>query len=212
MVIDFALQKPAPAVKKTEPPAPAPMPGKRPITPEARQAVMEKEPPPQPEVSPGISPAPEVPPAGKPPESRSLESRPMGMETPGRAKASQEGSPGIAGNAKEGSGTGAGMGHTDGGREAARKKYLNDHFAYIKDKILRNVSYPDAARRMGWQGKVVLSFAVAADGSVRAFRIIQSSGFSLLDRNAVETVKDAAPFPKPPEEAQIVISIIYRLD
>ena len=65
---------------------------------------------------------------------------------------------------------------------------------------------------MGWQGKVLLSFIISADGSVREVKIIQGSGFPILDKSAIETVKDTAPFPKPPIEAQLVIPIIFRLD
>jgi biopolymer transport protein ExbB len=85
------------------------------------------------------------------------------------------------------------------------------NFLIGKVKVLRNISYPDSARRMGWQGKILLSFIISADGSVREIKIIQGSGFPILDKSAVETVKDTAPFPKPPVEAQLVIPIIFRL-
>lgn len=91
-------------------------------------------------------------------------------------------------------------------------KYLNENFAYIRDRILKNVSYPDTARRKGWEGKVVLSFVIMANGSVKAFKIIQSSGFTVLDKSAIETVRDTAPFPRPPGEAQLVIPITYQLE
>lgn len=65
---------------------------------------------------------------------------------------------------------------------------------------------------MGWQGKVIVSFIIAADGSIKEVKITQGSGFAVLDNNALETVKDTAPFPKPPVEAQLVIPILYRLE
>ena len=97
-------------------------------------------------------------------------------------------------------------------KEAVVTKYLNENFAYIRDRILKNVSYPDTARRKGWEGKVVLSFVIMANGSVKAFKIIQSSGFTVLDKSAIETVRDTAPFPRPPGEAQLVIPITYQLE
>jgi len=211
-VLDFNLRKPEPYVKKVEPPAPTPVIKTKPIKPKARQTLKEKEPPRQPEERPKISSSPEIPPMVKLPEAHSLESLPMGIGIPDHSRAVKEGSPGIAGGSKEGTGTGAGVGNPDGGKESAKAKYLKEHFAYIRDKILKNISYPDSARRMGWQGKVLLSFIITADGSVREFKIIQSSGFTILDKSAIETVKDTAPFPKPPGEAQLVIPIIYRLD
>jgi periplasmic protein TonB len=157
------------------------------------------------------------------PEIKPSEKDPLGIGLTGRSRGQMEGSSGVGGNVTEKSGTGAGRGGKEGSvskavmvhaaeEAAARTNYFNEQFSYIRDKILRNVHYPDAARRMGWQGKVILSFVIAADGSVRDFRIVQSSGFSILDRSAIETVSDTAPFPKPPGEAQLVIPIVYRLD
>ena len=215
-VLDFQLQKPQPQVKKVEPPPPAQVIKTRPLKPQ-RQTL--KESPPHQEEKPRAAPPVETPPMVKLPEAPSLDSRPMGLAIPEHpSKISKEGTPGIPGGTKEGTGTGSGpgtgsgSGTQDGARESARTKYLKEHFAYIRDKILRNISYPDSARRMGWQGKVLLSFIISADGSVREFKIIQGSGFPILDKSAIETVKDAAPFPKPPGEAQIVIPISYRLD
>lgn len=124
------------------------------------------------------------------------------------------GSPGSISVSKEGSpaGTGLGGGNPDKGRDEAKIRYLKEHFTYIRDKILRNVSYPAQARRMGWQGKVIVSFIITADGSIKEVKITQGSGFAVLDNNALETVNDTAPFPKPPVEAQLVIPILYRLE
>jgi protein TonB len=101
----------------------------------------------------------------------------------------------IAG--RTGSGDTAGSGE---GKESAEKKYLREHFAYIRDKILGHISYPPLARRMGWQGKVILSFVITTDGLAKEIKIVQGSGFSLLDKNAAETVSDTAPFPNPPSK------------
>jgi protein TonB len=68
------------------------------------------------------------------------------------------------------------------------------------------------ARRMGWEGKVVISFLVLSDGSVRHVRVVQGSGHSALDRGAVEAVRKAAPFPRPPAEAEIITPVVYRLE
>jgi periplasmic protein TonB len=98
------------------------------------------------------------------------------------------------------------------GEDKAQSKYLREHFSYIRDKILRSIRYPAMARRMGWQGRVLLSFIVTLDGSIKEAKIVQGSGFEVLDKNAVETVQETAPFPKPPAEARLVIPITYRLE
>jgi protein TonB len=46
-----------------------------------------------------------------------------------------------------------------------------------------------AARRMGAEGRVVLEVTVAADGSAKSVRVAQSSGHSILDRTARNTVR-----------------------
>ncbi|HMK65334.1 MAG TPA: energy transducer TonB [Thermodesulfobacteriota bacterium] len=124
----------------------------------------------------------------------------------GRASITGAGGTSAAGTPR---GTGQGAGSGD---EKGQNKYLREHFSYIRDKILRNIRYPAMARRMGWEGKVLLSFVVILDGSVKEIKIAQGSGFEILDTNAVETVKETAPFPRPPVEAKLVIPITYRLE
>jgi protein TonB len=65
---------------------------------------------------------------------------------------------------------------------------------------------------MGWEGKVITSFIVSSGGYVRDVRISKSSGYEILDENALKAINNASPFPKPPVEAQIIIPILYRLN
>ncbi|RDD63028.1 energy transducer TonB [Ferruginivarius sediminum] len=50
-------------------------------------------------------------------------------------------------------------------------------------------SYPTRARRRGWEGRVVLEVAVAADGTVKAVEVRESSGYAALDRAALDAVR-----------------------
>lgn len=98
------------------------------------------------------------------------------------------------------------------GDESSRKAlYLKNHFLYIRDIIQRNILYPTLARRMGWQGKVTISFLIMPDGNVIDIKIAKSSGKDILDRNAVETVKRSSPFPAPPVKAEITVPVVYAL-
>ena len=149
---------------------------------------LKKEPPRPQEEKPKAAPPLETPPMVKLPEAHSLDSRPVGLAIPDHVqdlKRRFSRHPGR-GQRRIGNRPRAGnrirIGNSDGAKESARTKYLKDHFAYIRDKILRNISYPDSARRMGWQGKVLLSFIISADGSVSEFKIIQGSGFPILDQ------------------------------
>lgn len=96
--------------------------------------------------------------------------------------------------------------------EKARKHYLKEHFTYIRDSIVGKLSYPAIARKMGWTGTVKVTFCVCENGSVKDVKVINSSGFGVLDNNVVETIRRAAPFPKPPIMAEVIMPITYRLD
>lgn len=198
MVIDFDLREAASASagKKTE--AAAPLIKPQSIHPEDHKNLKTQESLRLPQDVSPVSPVTEIARAEKIPERNDAKN--LTAES------------GIAAGVNENSIANSGTGNSESAKETARIKYLNHHFAYIRDRILGNVAYPDKARRMGWQGKVVLSFIITADGSVRAFKIIQSSGFNMLDKSAVASVREAAPFPKPPVEAELVIPIAYRLE
>lgn len=93
-----------------------------------------------------------------------------------------------------------------------KTRYLKENFSYIRDAIQKRMNYPKIAQQMGWEGKVVVSFIVCADGYAKDVRIKEGSGVEMLDRNAIETVKKASPFPMPPAEAQLLIPIKYSLN
>jgi len=84
-------------------------------------------------------------------------------------------------------------------------------FAWIRDAIQGAIAYPATARRMGWEGKVVVSFQILPDGSVRDVRVVQGSGHAALDRGAVDAVRNASPFPRSPVEAKVITPGVYRL-
>lgn len=96
--------------------------------------------------------------------------------------------------------------------ESAKAGYLREHFTYIRDTIMKNLSYPQIARKMGWSGKVTISFVICESGDAEDIKIIESSGFAILDNNAVETLKKVLPLPKPPLRAEIIIPVVYRLN
>ena len=84
-------------------------------------------------------------------------------------------------------------------------------FTWIRDAIQRAIAYPAAARRMGWEGKVVVAFHLLPDGSVRDVRVVQGSGHAALDREAISAVRNASPFPRTPVEAEVITPVVYRL-
>lgn len=120
-----------------------------------------------------------------------------------------DGSTGVKGVIK--SGEIADGGASGGQNGPARGEYLRKNFSYIRDMIQKKIIYPALAKRMGWEGKVTVSFIVVSDGRVRNIEVKEGSGRDILDKNAVETIRITSPFPAPPTEAQIIIPIYYKL-
>lgn len=65
----------------------------------------------------------------------------------------------------------------------------------IKAAIERAKRYPVIARKRKQEGTVVAEFSINSRGAPENVRIIRSSGFSLLDSEAKNTIVRAAPFP-----------------
>lgn len=60
-----------------------------------------------------------------------------------------------------------------------------------KASYLHNVrpAYPMVARKMGWEGKVILNVEVLAEGGCGAISVFSSSGRDVLDNAAIHAVK-----------------------
>ena len=96
--------------------------------------------------------------------------------------------------------------------EAAKANYISAQFILIRDRIMRSLVYPMIARKMGWSGRVKIAFTVREDGGVEDINVIESSGFTVLDKNAIETIKKSCPLPKPPMKVALVMPVVYRLE
>lgn len=76
--------------------------------------------------------------------------------------------------------------------------------------------YPWEARRAGFEGKVVVTVAIAADGSVRDAALARSSGRADCDRSALETIRERWRFEPArvngrPVEWRENIIVVYNL-
>lgn len=68
----------------------------------------------------------------------------------------------------------------------------------IRRRIEEEKQYPHWAQKNGITGSAYLSFDLLGDGSCRNIRIVQSSGSEILDEEAVNSIRRAAPFPPIP--------------
>jgi protein TonB len=88
---------------------------------------------------------------------------------------------------------------------ASTREY--EYAAYMRawvDKVERvgNLNYPEAARRQGLAGELVLTVSIARDGTVRGVLINSGSGRKILDDAAVRVVRLASPFAPLPKTAE----------
>ena len=93
-------------------------------------------------------------------------------------------------------------------------------YGWLSEAILRRVEelkrYPASARVDRAEGKVVVKAVINEDGSIGEVEVFQSSGHPGLDKAAIETLRQAAPFhlPRPLGQPRMTIKIpmSYRLD
>lgn len=225
-----APPRPSPPAARPDPPRPAPVPGPeaarpRPVVPSAppRPAappapVPPAEPPPAAKSTPAPPPAPERMPA--PPAPASRPTVPVRPEREGLSL----GGPPPSGPPAAGSRTtappaparpslrdqiaslGSGL---SGEVEAPGKQTVHldsreprflDYLARIKSRIERVWGYPEEAWSNRVSGELLLVFTLNPGGSLTHIRLVHSSGFPVLDEEALRAVKAAAPFdPFPPQ-------------
>ncbi len=79
---------------------------------------------------------------------------------------------------------------------AAQPAPFNDNelraelLAAVHGELAHHFFYPQLARRKGWQGRVDLGFRVEADGRIERIRVVRSSGHGILDRSAIQALRD----------------------
>ncbi len=75
-------------------------------------------------------------------------------------------------------------------------------------------TYPDAARRDGVEGRVVVRFAIDRDGLVKDVTLVRGSGYPVLDDAAMALLRGSRLPPPPataPETTSITLPIRYSL-
>lgn len=83
--------------------------------------------------------------------------------------------------------------------------------------IAKHKAYPKIAVMRGWQGDAMLELKIDREGNVLSAKVHNSSGYEALDKQALEMVKKASPFPKPPAALSggtftITVPVSFKLD
>ncbi len=61
--------------------------------------------------------------------------------------------------------------------------------AALQDQLEEVFAYPWLARKRGWQGSVMLSLHVDRNGTLSGWKVVQTSGYRLLDRSALQAAR-----------------------
>lgn len=82
--------------------------------------------------------------------------------------------------------------------------------------VAANTKYPAEAKANGWEGKVICTLIVEKDGSVSSVKVMRSSGYTVLDDEAVRafsTLSNWAPGQKDgkPVRAQVMLPLQFKL-
>lgn len=93
---------------------------------------------------------------------------------------------------------------------------LSTFLGMARKKIEEAKRYPWEALRRHWEGKVILSFWVDHNGEIKNIKILQSSGYKVLDEEAKATLLRASPLPLPPQMEEdifkIEVPILFRIE
>lgn len=137
--------------------------------------------------------------AREPPRARKTETRSAAaarVEKPAKPKVEAGASPQGGAKAK-----GKSQESTRAGSVASAAASSGDKEAYgrkVNSHVQRYKRYPDAAARGGMKGAVKVSISIGGSGNLASARVTASSGYPVLDGEALATVRRAAPYPKPP--------------
>lgn len=86
----------------------------------------------------------------------------------------------------------------------------------VKELINKRKMYPSMARKRRMEGNVHVSFTVGSSGQLSSLYLSKTSGYDILDKAAIETVRNSSPFPsfgsciKQPELKMNVV-LVYEL-
>ncbi|MCK5099454.1 MAG: energy transducer TonB [Desulfobacteraceae bacterium] len=91
-----------------------------------------------------------------------------------------------------------------------------EYFEMLNLRVHSFKEYPDFAKSRHIDGKVKVQFVLAEDGRMSNLKIIKSSRHKSLDNAALEAVKKASPFPRPPAflfktPVTLSINILFEL-
>ncbi len=71
---------------------------------------------------------------------------------------------------------------------------------WLKLKVESLLKYPELAAVSGYQGTIFIKFDIMKDGSLGGLEILKSSGYKILDDEALRSIRASAPFQPLPDD------------
>ncbi len=95
------------------------------------------------------------------------------------------------------------------------KRYIS-YAKSIKTRLMNQWKYPQDAKEKLIEGKVLALFVLNRQGVLKDIRILESSGYDILDEETVRAIEAAAPFPHFPGSVTVMrlnikANFAYRL-
>lgn len=86
----------------------------------------------------------------------------------------------------------------------------------ISDALARYKEYPRIAQLRGWEGAVTMRLRVAPSGRLVDAELYRSSGYEVLDKQAIAMATKAAQLPVPPDgvkgDVSVLVPVVFRLE
>lgn len=99
---------------------------------------------------------------------------------------------------RSGDGLGDDRRDSQGGKGGDKNRYIS----LVKQWIQMHRNYPDEAREAGQEGVALVYVKVNREGVVTEYRILQSTGYPLLDAEIVAAVERSLPLPEIPDTVE----------
>ena len=96
--------------------------------------------------------------------------------------------------------------------EALRNYLLGE----LRDQLSRYLTYPQRARRRGWEGEVLLELDISTQGQLQNIQLVHSSGYAPLDRSALKSLSQVDKLHLPStailqQAVSLQLPVVYRL-
>jgi len=90
-----------------------------------------------------------------------------------------------------------------------RRPRFMEYLARLKQRIMAEWTYPEDAQRVGVSGDLEIVFTLNPAGTLTYIQLARSSGFPVLDNEALRALKTAAPYDAfPPQMGAEAVNIV----